>query len=1028
MSNHYMMSFSTRMRTLFFFLLVGAQLSLFAQSDVSVTVTANAPTYAIYGYVTFYVTVKNNGSNTANNVTCTAQQPTGSSNSCNRTDVGFWRNWDTGAWSIGDLASGQMVTLQATVFTLSTSGITMSASVTSSSADPVSSNNTASKTVTLGAAAPYLNCDGTVVGGTGEANLSISLTANASEINVGLNVSFILTLKNSSNTTATNVKVKISVPAGMTFQVSDVSGLGSFDLASGVWTITSLQPFTNHTITANANLTQGGTQKCFAQVIASDQKDPNSTPNNYSGSAKEDDESDYNILGLLADLSMKAALKAGTPQPIKIGDNVTFVATLTNSGPTRADGVKIRSYLPTGMQYVSSSATIGIYDSALGVWILSDTPDPNNFGNKPGFTIQANTTQTLEVTFKAIQQGIITYDVEVRSDNVPDPNSTPSNFNLSENDEAQVVINVGNQTDPNAANLSLSSSIVTAPVNANDPVSVRFDIFNNGPANATNIVVKLNALPSGVTVTGTSNVGTYSANTWTIPSLAFKSSASLALSGNVGCITASTIFAQVQSATQTDLVSTHGNNTDGVPREADETAVTINAVNCVVNTPSADLRLTMTSDKTTVAAGSTVAYTLTLTNAGPSTTNSVTVKDILPTNLTLTSSTQTVGTYTNGIWNVGTLVNGQTATLTINVNVNTIPVAFTNFAQVQTSSVADPNSTPGNNVSGVPSENDEAAVTISPQVVTPPSGNLTITVVSNPTTYRQYTSNSLRITVKNGSTTASQNLKISFPFPAKTVTGGSAVASTGVWQEWCAGGTQCYTWTIPTLAANATATLDLPLYFQNATGNITATATVVGSAPTVSGNVTVTPFTGALIAQNTVLNLFAQSGQNKVHLDWVSEAGNTDYFEIQRETNKGDFEKVGIQAATPNFGTKLYNFSDVVSAEGEINYRIKAITFEGTAYFSDIRTVQMSNLNGLQVFPNPATDEITISYKSLVPNSDSKLMIYNNLGVVVQTLNLNSAIDNIVKTSVNELSTGNYYLRVVSNGKRDVVQRFVVTR
>jgi len=938
-----------RVQTAIYFLqfaicLLGFNFSSQAQSDISVRVTSNSPTYAIYNNITFFVIVKNNGPNAASNVVCTAQQPVGSSNTCNIATVGFWRNWDTGVWAIGNLNAGDSVTLQATVFTLSTTGITMSAAVTSGSTDPVLSNNNASTTVKLGNAAPNLGCGGTITNNTDSVNLSITLTANQSELNFGLTESFILTVKNTSTLNATNVKVQLSVPSGLSIQLADVAGLGSFDISTGIWNIGTVVGNSVHTITVNTLVVQGGAFKCYAQVTACDQPDVNSKPNNYSGVAKEDDEADFNVLGLYADLGMKATFKPGTLAQIKLGDTVTFIATLTNYGPTRADGVKIRSYLPNGMQFVSASTTIGIYDSQLGVWILSDVPDPNNFGNKPGFTIQANTTQTLTISFKAIQLGSITYDTEVRSDNVPDPNSTPSNNVLTENDESQVIFTVVNATDPNGANLSLSANTTTVPVNANDPISVKFGIFNSGPATATNVVVKLNGFPTGVNINSIiPSLGSYASNNWMIPSLPANATTFLTLSGSVGCIGASSIFGQVQSATQTDYASTHGNNTDGIPHEADEAAVTINAVSCAVpsadialtssilimplvnndsiafqitvknngpntanvvvkdstpaglgitnftpsagttysnnfwtinnlasgatatlfhggratiakiisdfaqvwtsslpdpnSTPgnnttgiptendetivsfgatsaaSADLKLTMVSDKSTVSNGAIVAYTLTLTNVGPSSTSSVTVKDIIPVGLSYSSFSSTLGVYSNtsGIWTVGTLAAGQVVTLTINTSVTNITSTLVNFAQVQTSSVFDPNSTPGNNTTNIPSENDEASVTISSQSATQCDVILSL---SAPAQYSAalpvYQNVTFTCTLTNRGPAAAQNVTVKYVVPTG-VGFNSAVASVGTYDSWLG------IWTIGTVAANQTVTLQLTLFTLSAT-------------------------------------------------------------------------------------------------------------------------------------------------------------------------------------------------------------------
>ena len=433
-------------RVYLLFLFIFLSSTVFSQSDVSVRVTSNSSTFSQFTYLTFFVVVKNNGPNTATGVICNAPQPAGTANNCNKTTVGFWRNYDTGDWVIGNLNAGESVTLQATVYVLANDVVTMSASVTSTSSDPESNNNNASQSATVGATAPYLSCESITTTSPDSVNLAITLSGNASEINFGLTESFLLTLKNTSSKNANNVKVQLNIPAGMVFQVAYLGGLGTFDGATGIWNVGTMTANSSHEITVNAKIIQGGSLKCYAQVIACDLPDINSKPDNYKDVAVEDDESDFNILGLYADLSMQAAFKTFTPI-VKLGDNITLVATLTNAGPTRADGVKIRSYIPSGLQFVSATTTIGIFDNSLGVWLLSDTPDPNNFNNKPGFTIEANASQTLEITFKAIQLEQITYDVEVRSDNVPDPNSSPSNFNLSENDEAQVIFSV-NATTP----------------------------------------------------------------------------------------------------------------------------------------------------------------------------------------------------------------------------------------------------------------------------------------------------------------------------------------------------------------------------------------------------------------------------------------------------------------------------------------------------------------------------------------------------------------------------------------------------
>jgi len=82
---------------------------------------------------------------------------------------------------------------------------------------------------------------------------------------------------------------------------------------------------------------------------------------------------------------------------------------------------------------------------------------------------------------------------------------------------------------------------------------------------------------------------------------------------------------------------------------------------------SADLELTKTVDASNVVSGQQATFTLHVINNGPDTAQNLVVTDALPTGLTYVSSTATVGDYDSNTnkWTVGSLANGETATLTM---------------------------------------------------------------------------------------------------------------------------------------------------------------------------------------------------------------------------------------------------------------------------------------------------------------------------------------------------------------------------
>ena len=136
--------------------------------------------------------------------------------------------------------------------------------------------------------------------------------------------------------------------------------------------------------------------------------------------------------------------------------------------------------------------------------------------------------------------------------------------------------------------------------------------------------------------------------------------------------------------------------------------------------------------------------------------------------------------------------------------------------------------------------------------VTTASTDIELTIASNPATYRQWTTNTVRVTAKNIGTTTMTNIKIDLKRPAKMSFGGTRIPSVGTFNDYCAGGIECSEWLIPSLAAGATATLDAPFFVLDAVTPIMVTTNLLASTPTdatVANNtasVSIAPATSAL--------------------------------------------------------------------------------------------------------------------------------------------------------------------------------------
>ncbi|MFC1969502.1 DUF11 domain-containing protein [Chloroflexota bacterium] len=93
----------------------------------------------------------------------------------------------------------------------------------------------------------------------------------------------------------------------------------------------------------------------------------------------------------------------------------------------------------------------------------------------------------------------------------------------------------------------------------------------------------------------------------------------------------------------------------------------------IITMSNCDLEVTKTADGSTFDVGQVVTYTVTITNNGPSDATNVKVEDVLPAGVNFESSSLSLGFYfvMSGLWDVGDLAMGASATLEIEATVNT---------------------------------------------------------------------------------------------------------------------------------------------------------------------------------------------------------------------------------------------------------------------------------------------------------------------------------------------------------------------
>jgi len=191
------------------------------------------------------------------------------------------------------------------------------------------------------------------------------------------------------------------------------------------------------------------------------------------------------------------------------------------------------------------------------------------------------------------------------------------------------------------------------PLNVGDTGTFTVSLHNNGPDAAHNVAVTDINVPDGWTVTPSVGSWDSNTNTWNVGTLNNGDGATLTISGTVTTAMAGTTITNTVIETQDEFTQ---------ETQSATASITVN--------PMANVTVTKTGNGP-LNVGDTGTFTVSLHNNGPDAAHNVAVTDInVPDGWTVTPSVGSWDSNTN-TWNVGTLNNGDGATLTISGTVTT---------------------------------------------------------------------------------------------------------------------------------------------------------------------------------------------------------------------------------------------------------------------------------------------------------------------------------------------------------------------
>lgn len=757
----------------------------------------------------------------------------------------------------------------------------------------------------------------------------------------GETVNYVFTVRNAGPGTATNVNVLDNAPAGTTitaWTASATAGIFTLPNATGTGNINE----TIASMPSGAEATYVVAVKLPVGYNATLSNTASATATSVDGNPANNTSTTPGLTLYSGDVSITKTTTATNYVP---GRSVTYIITVKNNGPTAANSVNVKDNAPAGTTISSWTAAVTTGSFAI--------PATSGTGN-------------LDQTIATIpDNGVVTYTVTV---------NIPSGFTAALHNTATATTNADNDNSNNTATtpdipaapeVDLNVQKVTAYTTfaPGEDVIYTVSVKNNGVSDAKNVRIVDNA-PVGTSITIWN--ATVTAGTVTLPA----TSGTGDLDQTITALPAGAeVMYVVRVTTPLTFTGTLSNTaqasssvTDANP--SDNTSTTPP----MTPTPKADVSVTKLTAATKYVPGTTVLYTITVTNNGPNDATDAHVQDDAPAGTMMGNWTAVVTSgiadvpVLSGMGNIDqvitTLPKDAVVTYTVEVNV---PSSFTgNLSNTATANAATSDPVAGNNSS-----------TTAP-IIAGPEADLQVVKTTDSTTFAPGEEVVYKVRVTNNGPSDAKNVRITDNAPAgTTINGWTATVINGTTTLPATSGTGNLNQTIASMPngdiVEYTITVKTSLTF---TGTLSNTATVSSDATdnnnTNNSNTTTgivpTPKADVTVTKSTAAAMYVPGGT-------------VTYSIVVKNNGPNAAASVRIQDVAPT-GTTIGSWTAVVTAgtvtlpatsgAGNLDQTIASLPKDAIVTYTVVVNVPVSFSAGLHntAFATTTTKDVDVTNNS----------------------------------------------------------------